>query len=70
MNEKMKKIFTEAIRNFITIDEVLSDDFIRRAAEDYVYEHDEEIREHLRDEINMDDEFESILDSLDWYDIW
>lgn len=70
MNETAKKALIKAIRDFFTQDEILSEEYLRDKASDFVYEHDEEIREHFRDEIDTDDIFESILDEIDWYDIW
>lgn len=70
MYETAKRALTKAIRDFFTQDEILSEDFLRQAAADFVYEHDEDIREHFRDKVNTDDIFDSILDEIEWYDIW
>lgn len=70
MYENAKKELTKAIREFFTQDEILSQDFLRQAAQDFVYEHDEEIREHFRDEIDTDDIFDSLLDEISYNDIW
>jgi len=70
MNDNAKKALAKAIRNFFTEDEILSEDYLTQAAQDYVYEHDEEIKEHLRDQLCIDEIFEDALSDLAWYEIW
>ncbi|MBO7677751.1 MAG: hypothetical protein J6S49_09620 [Erysipelotrichaceae bacterium] len=51
-----------AIRSFISAEEVFDDKAIVEAAQEYVYNHDEWIRQMLREQINWDDIFDLVLE--------
>lgn len=70
MNETAKKALKKAIRDFFTFDEIMSEEYLRDSAQDFVYEHDEEIREILRNQIDTTEIFSNLLDEIDLYDIW
>lgn len=70
MYDNAKEALKKAIRDFFTQDEILDDATLRNAANAFVYEHDEEVCEHLRDQIDLEDVFEHALEDIDWYDIW
>ncbi len=70
MYENAKNALRKAIRDFYCQDDILNETTLREAAQNFVYEHDEEVREHLREQIDLEDVFESVLDDIDWYEIW
>lgn len=70
MHETARKALKKAINNFFTQEQILSEEYLREKAADFVYEHNEEILERIRDEIDTDDIFISALDAIDWNYVW
>lgn len=70
MYENLKKALAKAIQHSFTPEDILDENTLREAAEEYVYEHDLDIKDHLRAQIDLTDEFDSALEEIDWSDIW
>lgn len=70
MREMLKNALKKAIQNFFRYEDLFDEKFIRYAAEDYVFNHDQEIKERLLEDIDLTDEFEEVLNDLPYYEIW
>lgn len=71
MNEqKAKQALIKAIREFFTQEDILESTDLEGLAKDFVYDNDTYIKNTLADKVDFDNLFESILDDLDFYEIW
>lgn len=70
MHENAKKALQKAIRDFFTLEDIMSEEYLRDAAQNFVYENEEDIRETLRDQIDTYDLFTNLMDEINFYDIW
>lgn len=63
--DRIRKALAKAIRNFYTINELYSDKELEEAASEFVYNHDMDVLQHIKDTIDLDCNFADALDELD-----